>query len=59
MSRIDTDHILLGSDFTKFTTYDEITRTLDCLDYWSKKINVRRNITKLLRSACKEQLNNY
>ena len=59
MSRIDTDCILLGSDFTKFTTYDEIARTLDCLDYWSKKINVRRNITKLLRSVGKEQLNDY
>ena len=59
MSRIDTDNILLGSDFTKFTTCDEIARTLDCLDYWSKKINVRRNITKLLRSVGKEQLNDY
>ena len=59
MSRIDTDRLLLGSDFSKFTTHKEIKYTLDCFDYWSKKINIKRNIIKLLRNAGKPQLNEY
>ncbi len=59
MSRIDSDRLLLGTDFSKFTTHEEIKKTLDCFDYWSQNINIKRNIIKLLRYAGKPQLNEY
>ncbi len=59
MSLIDTDRLLLGTDFSKFTTQEEIAKTLELFDYWSGKINIKRNIIKLLRNAGKEQKNEY
>lgn len=59
MSKIDNDRLLLGTDFSKFTTQEEIAKTLNYFDYWSQKINIKRNIIKLLRSAGKPQLNEY
>lgn len=59
MSRVDTDRVLLGTDFSKYTTKEVIESTLSYIDYWSKKISLRRNIIKLLRSEGQPQLNNY
>ena len=50
MSRIDTDRVLFGTDFTKFSSPDIIHKTLKYIDYWTSTINVRRNVNKLLKN---------
>lgn len=49
ISKIDTDRLLLGSDFT---SYDDITRwvpVIKNMDYWCKIINTQRNVKNLLK----------
>lgn len=56
MSKIDTDRLLLGTDFTKYTTEEEMKRHLSYFDYWSSKMNIRRNINKLIKNPAYAQL---
>ena len=49
MSLIDTDRLLLGTDLSKFDPTEEYQKVLHDFDYWSKKMNIRRNVNKIIQ----------
>ena len=49
MSLIDTDRLLLGTDLSKFDPTEEYQKVLHNFDYWSKKMNIRRNVNKIIQ----------
>lgn len=49
LGKIDTDRLLLGTDFTVCDPIEKIEKRLKTFNYWYTKINLSRNITNLLK----------
>jgi predicted TIM-barrel fold metal-dependent hydrolase len=49
LALMDSDRLVLGTDFTKFDSDDKIKNTLSMFKYWSNTINKKMNMKKLLK----------
>lgn len=50
LAQLNTDKLLLGTDFTVFDSVQKVKQRIDCLNYWTSKLNMKQNIERLVNS---------